>query len=334
MALNRSFPRTAVLTTWAASAVALVAACGLQITGLAKPEEGALPGEAGGPSLPDGAPAEDPDAGPQQQECIGEKTTCPSGCTDLKTDPQNCGLCGKACPPGENCTDGNCQVLCLGETTACSNVCVNTETDPAHCGTCPVACDAGLPFCAGGLCVPDCGGLKSCPVAAPTYCADTQTDPKNCGECGTTCKSNEACKAGVCTSLCAGNTPVGDVFATNMVGCVGTVRWSQRATLCPAGAHVCTPDEWVARYGAKKPTYNYWTSVNLGYEGGDRSCSVDDEAKYGWVACNNPMRVCTNYTDPLGNRCNWKECGFKTRTNRWFGGCDNNNTAGTLCCTN
>jgi hypothetical protein len=38
-------------------------------------------------------------------------------------------------------------------------------------------------------------------------------------------------------------------------------------------------------------------------------------------------------SDPLGNGCNWHSCGLDApNPNRYFGGCNNNNTAGVLCC--
>jgi hypothetical protein len=117
-----------------------------------------------------------------------------------------------------------------------------------------------------------------------------------------------------------------------MVGCTGKITYANAATLCPPGTTVCTPAQYVARRAAKKPTYNYWTSVNLGYEGSPGDCSVDAVGTAGYSSCNNPMRVCTGATDPLGNQCNGTGCGFKTRTNQYFGGCTNDTTAGTLCC--
>ena len=35
--------------------------------------------------------------------CLPGQTNCPSGCSDLPTDPANCGMCGKACPAGQFC---------------------------------------------------------------------------------------------------------------------------------------------------------------------------------------------------------------------------------------
>jgi len=45
--------------------------------------------------------------------------------------------------------------------------------------------------------------------------------------------------------------------------------------------------------------------------------------------------VCVpNGTDPEGNTCTWRHCGWDAAPpiDYYFGGCNANNTAGTLCC--
>ena len=266
--------------------------------------------------------------------CTAERTVCSGTCTDTTSDPASCGACGKACAPGESCVAGVCEVLCLAGTTACGGSCVDTKTSASNCGKCGQACSGLTPFCVGGACVPDCGATSLCAATTtqPVYCANLTTDIKNCGTCGTTCAANETCTGtpAACKALCAPGSLPGDVFAPNMVGCTGKVGYASAATLCPAGTAVCTPTQFVARGAGKKPKYNYWTSDYLGYEGSDGDCSVGTSGYYG---CNNPMRVCTGSVDPLGNRCNWTGCGYKTRTNQYFGGCSGNTTAGALCCS-
>lgn len=124
-----------------------------------------------------------------------------------------------------------------------------------------------------------------------------------------------------------------------MFGCAGTVTYPNRAQLCKTGYHVCSAAEYVTNndYGdhnAEAPRHNYWTNDNLKYGGtGSGAC---------WAAttgnsCNasTPMRVCTpEGTDDEGNHCNWENCGFgaSSTANRYFGGCNNDSTAGAVCC--
>jgi hypothetical protein len=53
------------------------------------------------------------------------------------------------------------------------------------------------------------------------------------------------------------------------------------------------------------------------------------------------MRVCAGHSggagleaqDAEGNLCNWTSCGYDDpAVNEYFGGCEGNPTAGTLCC--
>jgi CubicO group peptidase (beta-lactamase class C family) len=141
------------------------------------------------------------------------------------------------------------------------------------------------------------------------------------------------------TGGCADSSNVKDVqrfYDQGMFGCAGNVTKAQAGTLCKAGWHVCSAEEFHDNnsYGngnAEAPTHHYWTSTNLKYMGTANSCSVS--ATQG-TTCNQPMRVCApSQTDPLGNSCNWINCGYDGDTdNRYFGGCSGNTTAGTLCC--
>ena len=118
-----------------------------------------------------------------------------------------------------------------------------------------------------------------------------------------------------------------------MFGCPGTVSWPTRESLCGAGYSACSAVQWVDHRAGAVPTFNYWTADELGYDGPSAACSVSLTSTYS-CATNNPMRVCTAAGgDSLGNTCNWENCGFETTLpNEYFGGCNGNLTAGTLCC--
>jgi hypothetical protein len=84
-----------------------------------------------------------------------DETCCLSGCTKLMTNPQNCGMCGRACKPEEECVGGGCMAPpgCVGCTkTCCNKMCVDTDTDASNCGTCDYKCPMGQ-TCMGGNCL-------------------------------------------------------------------------------------------------------------------------------------------------------------------------------------
>ena len=165
-------------------------------------------------------------------------------------------------------------------------------------------------------------------------CVDLNRDAKNCGACGTSCKAGEACTLGKCAAPVSGCKDGSDdeVFSKGMIGCSGKVRWSERLSLCGAGHRVCKADEWVDRRAGKKPTYSYWTDDNLRYRGADHNCYAS-LTKGNPCPSGEPMRVCPGHNDPLGNPCNWVDCGYDNyKPNQYFGGCMKNRTAGSLCC--
>lgn len=77
---------------------------------------------------------------------------CGGECVLLDSDPEHCGDCDLACPPGIPCTAGECIPECTAEETLCGDACVATENDEAHCGSCDLACP-GDQYCAFGQCV-------------------------------------------------------------------------------------------------------------------------------------------------------------------------------------
>jgi hypothetical protein len=48
----------------------------------------------------------------EEECCPNDATCCPNGCSDLMTDPTNCGECGRECPDPLECRSGEC----IGET--------------------------------------------------------------------------------------------------------------------------------------------------------------------------------------------------------------------------
>lgn len=85
-----------------------------------------------------------------QRSCVAPCEDCPNYCTDLDSDPKNCGACGSVCQGGRSCADGKCDCapdfeLCQGDDLV--DACFDTASDPKHCGNCETACESD------GLCV-------------------------------------------------------------------------------------------------------------------------------------------------------------------------------------
>jgi hypothetical protein len=90
-----------------------------------------------------------------------------SGCCDLSSDPNSCGVANHKCPVGtgygstnlfsatsySTCQAGACTATCAPGYSACGTACVDLRGDPAQCGACGAACGAGS-TCLGGGCVP------------------------------------------------------------------------------------------------------------------------------------------------------------------------------------
>jgi len=122
-----------------------------------------------------------------------------------------------------------------------------------------------------------------------------------------------------------------------MQGCAGVVSFAARASLCATGCHVCSATEWVGSRRSDAPQHHYWTADILGYAG-SAGCGCAAVTS-GGTACSagRPMRVCTpgcaGGSDPEGNTCTWQQCGLGAiNPNQYFGGCENDPTAGALCC--
>lgn len=133
-------------------------------------------------------------------DCDGKAST---GCeANLSSDPLNCGGCGKACGPSDQCIGGACTLVCQGGQTDCNGACVDLQTDASNCGTCGKAC-APNEACISGACSVVCQpGHVNC----SGLCVDTASDAFNCGACGRACSgvnvASRTCEGGVCTSSC------------------------------------------------------------------------------------------------------------------------------------
>jgi len=140
-------------------------------------------------------------------------TTCPgsgsgaSTCTDLESDPKNCGGCGKEVCLLEACSGG--KSVCAEGLKPCSATagclgCKDVASDPLNCGTCGTKCGADQ-LCIGGSCVTTVicpTGTTRCAADGTSGtlagCADLHNDVANCGACGASCSPGQYCVESAC----------------------------------------------------------------------------------------------------------------------------------------
>ena len=177
----------------------------------------------------------------ESHSCIGgccskASSCCPDGkpgsgnlCTNVNSDPANCGGCSKTCALGTRCANGVCTASCPAGQTLCGNQCVDLTRDPANCGACGHICTTQA--CCAGQCINVSNDNNNCGacgvVCAPNQlcegstcvcrgtvcngvCTDTISDPNNCGNCGFSCNGG-TCVGGTCDcSSAPGLTLCGD----------------------------------------------------------------------------------------------------------------------------
>lgn len=67
---------------------------------------------------------------------------CGAVCVSPLGDDNNCGACGRTCPPGD-----------LGARAGCCNAqCVDKASNTSHCGSCFNVCGGAAPWCCAGAC--------------------------------------------------------------------------------------------------------------------------------------------------------------------------------------
>ena len=117
---------------------------------------------------------------------------CGTQCTNLATDPANCGSCGNTCNGGTCGTGTAGRCSCPVGKALCNGTCVDLTSDELNCGNCNVGCSDG------GTCT---NSACTCPVgqrACGGRCIDVSGDNVNCGNCGVVCASGRSCANGSC----------------------------------------------------------------------------------------------------------------------------------------
>ena len=132
--------------------------------------------------------------------CPPGLTLCWGMCVDLRTDPNHCGECGYACPPGSACWDFMCwpgdpcdSIACPEPLACCWGECVDTMWDPYNCGGCGSYCpwgtdDPGLNFEA---CMEPDAGWDVYNLCCGGECRPV--NERNCGECRRRCPDGSRC---------------------------------------------------------------------------------------------------------------------------------------------
>ncbi|GMK53808.1 hypothetical protein CspeluHIS016_0103940 [Cutaneotrichosporon spelunceum] len=145
---------------------------------------------------------------PQDGGCRPGDTLCDSveadgtggWCANLKTDPSNCGACGKMCGASfGRCIDGYCP---HDDPNACPQGWTGCEGGPI--GYFPFTCtDLQNDVCvAGQNCVDGtCTPGSTCPqdYCGGVGCVNKQNDNRHCGKCFNTCEPGQNCVSGVCS---------------------------------------------------------------------------------------------------------------------------------------
>lgn len=124
------------------------------------------------------------------QGCPPGTEMCGGTCSDVLSDPQNCGACGNVCSiidgityEDNACVDGVCTTVCGADT--CGDECIDLATSPRHCGACGNACAAGE-MCCGGRCFNPDHYERYC-----DWCGYQGGFPQGCN-------ADEVCDGGLC----------------------------------------------------------------------------------------------------------------------------------------
>ena len=173
---------------------------------------------------------------------------CAHQCSNITSDPVNCGACGVSCNPD----GGGTGMLC------CAAKCTNPQSDTNNCGACGSAC---APKNATGTCASASCGVASCStgfldcnhIAMDGCEVNSVTDTMNCGACSNICptpmNAMPGCTMGTCgIGMC--NTGFVDCDKTLSNGCETNVTTDVKN--CGGCGNVCAVSGGSAKCSAGK----------------------------------------------------------------------------------
>ena len=120
------------------------------------------------------------------QCCSG--ACCHGTCTDLSSNPNNCGSCGHTCGTGQLCQNGQCVNPCAANGGTCNG---NSDCCSGHCENNQCVCPSGCIVLANGTCAQTCTGVPDSCTCNGT-CGGDSSSPTG-GLCGSTLTINATC---------------------------------------------------------------------------------------------------------------------------------------------
>jgi uncharacterized protein YkwD len=124
----------------------------------------------------DGADVEADGTQGSDVSCSGTRRMCDGTCTELLSNPNHCGKCGRSCHPDAECINGICD--CPEEMLKCDGTCIDPTSNDDHCFECGNACADGK-ACVNSVCVKADPTTKI--LQLTNQARQTQTDCGNYG---------------------------------------------------------------------------------------------------------------------------------------------------------
>jgi len=160
--------------------------------------------------------------GVEDEGCQAGNVQCGGSCTDLSSDPNNCGACGISCVGGQTCTAGACasnifsDSFTQGETSV--DQCTHWDAFRASIGTGPFSSITlrGSQDMIGQTCTgPDAQTLCDALRDGSSFSTICDGTPWNVGSCGgievSTTSSTCICQVGFAVRPCVGNDNWGGI---------------------------------------------------------------------------------------------------------------------------